>query len=75
MTLLLLTGIGIACLPKILIAALIIALFLLILWLICSRILPEPWRPYANAVVLIVLLIVLLVVLIQIYSYGLNWVC
>lgn len=73
--LILLTGIGIACLPKILLAALIIALFLLVLWLIISRVAPPEFQSVAKWVILIIILIVLLIVLIQIYQYGLNWIC
>ena len=72
---LLLAGISLACLPTLLFGALIIALFLLILWLIISKVVPAEFQSIAKWVILVVLLIVLLVVLIQVYQYGLNWVC
>lgn len=73
--LLLLAGIGIACLPKLLLAALIIALALYILWLILGRVVPTEFQATAKWVILVVLLIVVLIVLIQIYQSGLSWVC
>lgn len=75
MLLLLTAGIGIACLPKILIGALIIALFLYILWIILSKVVPPEFQATAKWAILVVLLIVLLIVLIQLYQYGLNWAC
>lgn len=68
-------GVGLACLPHILLGALIVALFLLILWFILSHILPPPYQPYVNWTVVVVVLIVLLIVLVQIYQTGLQWVC
>jgi hypothetical protein len=75
MTTLLLAGLGLGCLPHLLLGALIVALFLLILWLICSHVLPPPYQPYVNWTIVIVLLILLLIILIQIYQFGLAWVC
>lgn len=68
-------GIGLACLPKLLIAALIIALFLYILWLIISKVAPAEFQATTKWVILVILLIVLLIVLIQLYQNGLQWVC
>lgn len=75
MLLLLLAGLSLACLPKLLLGALVIALFLFILWLIISKVVPAEFQSTAKWVLLVVLLIVLLVVLIQLYSEGLSWVC
>lgn len=73
--LMLLAGLGIACLPKLLLAALIIALFLYILWLILGRVVPAEFQSTAKWVIVVILLIIVLVVLIQIYQSGLSWVC
>lgn len=75
MTLLLLTGLGIACLPKLLFSALILALALVILWLIISKVVPAEFQSIAKWVILVVILIAVLLVLIQIYQFGLGWVC
>lgn len=71
----LLIGLGIACLPKLLFALLIIALALLILWLIISKVVPAEFQSIAKWVILVVVLIVLLLVLIEIYQSGLGWLC
>ena len=72
---LLLVGISLACLPKLLIAALIIALALYILWLILGKVVPTEFQSTAKWVILVILLIVVLIVLINVYQSGLNWVC
>jgi len=72
---LLFAGLSLACLPKLLIGALIVALFLYILFLIVSKVAPAEYQSIVKWVILVVLLIVLLIVLIQIYQYGLNWAC
>ena len=75
MTTLLMAGMGLACLPHLLLGALIVALALLILWFILSHILPPPYQSYVNWTLVVLVLILLLFILIQIYQYGLAWVC
>lgn len=72
---LLLASLSLTCLPQLLIGALVIALFLFILWLIISKVVPAEFQATAKWVLLVILLIVLLVVLIQLYTHGLNWIC
>lgn len=72
---LLLAGLSLTCLPKLLFGALIIALFLFVLYLIISKVVPAEFQATVKWALLVILLIVLLIVLIQIYQYGLNWVC
>lgn len=74
MNTLLLAGLGLACLPKIALGLLIIALFLLITYLIVGKLAPA-YATYVNWVVLIVVLIILLYVLVQAYSGGLHAIC
>lgn len=71
---LLLAGVGLACLPKIAFALLIIALFLLIVWLIVGKLAPA-YASYVNWVILILVLIILLYVLVQLYQGGLPMLC
>lgn len=75
MTLMILAGLGLACLPKLLFGLLIIALALWILWMILGKVVPAEFQSTARWVIVVVLLIVLLLVLIQIYQSGLNWLC
>lgn len=75
MLMLWLAGLSLTCLPKLLFAALIIALFLFILFLILGKVVPAEYQATVKWVILVILLIVLLIVLIQLYQYGLNWVC
>lgn len=74
MLLLLAGGIGLACLPKIAFGLLIIALFLLIVWLIVGKLAPA-YASYVNWVILIIVLIILLYVLVQAYQGGLQSIC
>jgi len=71
---LLIAELGLACLPTLLIWALIIVVFLLILWLILSK-LPPPISGYAQWIVLVIALILLLVMLIQFAQGGLGAIC
>lgn len=71
---LLLVGLGLACLPTILVWALIVVVFLLILWLILSK-LPAPINAYAQWIVLVVALILLLILLIQFAQGGVHTLC
>lgn len=73
--LLLLAGLTFACLPKLLLGALIVALFLYVLFLILGKVVPAEYQATVRWVIVVVLLIVLLIILIQLYQYGLNWVC
>lgn len=67
-------GLGLACLPKIAFGLLIIALFLLIVWLIVGKLAPA-YASYVNWVILIIVLIIVLYALVEIYSNGLQWAC
>ncbi len=72
---LLLTGIGLACLPKILFGLLIIAVFLFILYVIINKVVPTEYRSTANWITVVVVLIIILWALIQLYQYGAGWLC
>lgn len=72
---LLLAGLSLACLPQLLFGALIIALFLFILFLILGKVVPVEYQATVRWVIVVVLLIVLLMVLIQLWQSGLGWIC
>lgn len=74
MTLLLSAGIGLACLPHLLLGVVCVAVALLILYLILLWLIPAA-KEYITHIMVILLLILVLYLLVQIYSYGLNWVC
>lgn len=74
MIFLLLAGLGLSCLPTLLIWALIVVVFLLILWLILSK-LPPPISGYAQWIVLVIALILLLILLIQFAQGGIHTLC
>lgn len=69
-----LAGLGLACLPTILIWVLIVVVFLFILYLILSK-LPAPIGGYAQWIVTVVALILLLILLIQFAQGGLQSLC
>jgi len=71
-------GIGLACLPKLALAVFIIAVFLLIIWLIVTKVLGKYWPEvagWAGWILLILILIIILYLLVQFYQYGLAWAC
>lgn len=65
---------GLACLPNLLIWALVVVLFLIILWLILGKA-PAPIGGYAQWIVLVVGLIILLFILIQLAQGGIRSLC
>jgi len=76
--LLLLTGLGLACLPKIALGVLIVAFFLLIIWLIITKLVGKYWpevASWAGWVILVIVLIIVLYLLVQFYQSGVGWIC
>lgn len=68
--LLLLTGLGVANLPVILIYTLIIGIFLAVLYFIITRFFPAPIAGYATAVVVVIAAIILIYVLLSFVGGG-----